>query len=108
MAFPTDLEIARSASLKPLVDAEEAAPEYLEHYGDGIAKIKLDSIEAMEDLPKARYVIVSAIRLHLEKEDDDRVGLGQGFKHIGKKATAVSSHQWVQHLGSKGGCRGWI
>lgn len=112
MAFPTDLEIARSASLKPLVDvAEEAgiAPEYLEHYGEGAAKIKLEAIEAMEDLPKARYVIVSAITPTPlgEGKTTTVVGLGQGFKHIGKKATiAIRQPSMGPTFGIKGGAAG--
>ena len=112
MAFPTDLEIARSASLKPLVDvAEEAgiAPEYLEHYGEGAGKIKLEAIEAMEDLPKARYVIVSAITPTPlgEGKTTTVVGLGQGFKHIGKKATiAIRQPSMGPTFGIKGGAAG--
>ncbi|MBT4477179.1 MAG: formate--tetrahydrofolate ligase, partial [Actinobacteria bacterium] len=48
MTFPSDLEIARSAKLRPLADvaADAGIPnEYLEPYGDGTAKIKLEAIE---------------------------------------------------------------
>ena len=44
MTFPSDLEIARSAKLRPLADvaADAGIPnEYLEPYGDGTAKIKI-------------------------------------------------------------------
>ena len=112
MTFPTDLEIARSASLRPLVDiAQDAgiAPEYLEPYGEGTAKIKLESIEAMESLPKARYVIVSAITPTPlgEGKTTTVVGLGQGFKHIGKKATiAIRQPSMGPTFGIKGGAAG--
>ena len=64
MPFPSDLEIARKAELKPLTDIakESGIPESsLELYGEGAAKIKLDAIEAMADKPKAKYVVVTAI-----------------------------------------------
>ena len=46
MPFPSDLEIARKAELKPLTDIakESGIPEKsLELYGEGAAKIKLDA-----------------------------------------------------------------
>ena len=64
MSFPSDLEIARAANLRPLADvaADAGIPvDCLEPYGEGAAKIKLSAIERMSDLPKARYVVVSAI-----------------------------------------------
>ena len=45
MAFPSDLEIARGAALKPLEDiAGEMGigSHLLEHYGEQVVKIKLD------------------------------------------------------------------
>ena len=64
MGFPSDLEIASKAQLKPLTDIAEAASiplECLEPYGSGAAKIGLDAIAKMADRPKAKYVVVSAI-----------------------------------------------
>ena len=59
MSFPSDLEIARGANLRPLADvaADAGIPaDCLEPYGEGAAKIKLSAIERMSDLPKARYL----------------------------------------------------
>ena len=56
MPFPSDLEIARGAELRPLNDiASEAGipTDCLEPYGEGAAKIKLDAIGRMADRPKA-------------------------------------------------------
>ena len=64
MSFPSDLEIARSAKLRPLneVATDAGIPsEHLEIYGEGAAKIKLEAIESMSSRDKARYVVVSAI-----------------------------------------------
>jgi formate--tetrahydrofolate ligase len=112
MTFPSDLEIARSAKLRPLADVATDAGipnEYLEPYGDGTAKIKLEAIEAMSDRPKARYVVVSAITPTPlgEGKTTTVVGLGQGFSHIGKKATiAIRQPSMGPTFGIKGGAAG--
>ena len=57
MTFPSDLEIAQHAALKPLPDiAAEMGigPHLLEPYGDSVAKIKLDAIEELADRPRAQ------------------------------------------------------
>ena len=57
MSFPSDLEIARKAELKPLsaIANESGIPEdSLEIYGEGAAKIRLDAIESMAEKPKAK------------------------------------------------------
>ncbi|MBA3630208.1 MAG: formate--tetrahydrofolate ligase, partial [Actinobacteria bacterium] len=64
MNMPTSLTIAREASLKPMIDVAAEmglGPHLLEHYGDTVAKIKLDAIEELADKPVAKYVLVSAI-----------------------------------------------
>jgi formate--tetrahydrofolate ligase len=62
--FPSDLEIAREAKLKPLDEIAAGmgiGKHLLEPYGDAVAKIKLEAIEELADRPKAKYVLVSAI-----------------------------------------------
>ena len=64
MAFPSDLDIASSASLLPLSEIAASAgipEEFLELYGDGAAKVKLEAAEAMSSRDNAKYVVVSAI-----------------------------------------------
>ena len=64
MPFPSDLEIARSAALKPLGDVAAAmgiGPHLLEAYGEHVAKIKLSAVEELADRPTAKYVVVSAV-----------------------------------------------
>ena len=64
MAFPTDLEIARGAHLKPVDDiASEMGlgMHLLEPYGEQVVKIKLSAIEELADAPRAKYVVVTAI-----------------------------------------------
>ncbi|WP_420432916.1 formate--tetrahydrofolate ligase [Candidatus Poriferisocius sp.] len=112
MTFPSDLEIARGANLRPLNEiAEEAGipTEMLEPYGAGAAKISLDAIEALADRPRARYVVVTAITPTPlgEGKTTTTVGLGQGFGHINKKATiAIRQPSLGPTFGIKGGAAG--
>jgi formate--tetrahydrofolate ligase len=112
MAFPSDLDIARAASLKPLDDiaAEMGLPaRHLEPYGRDVMKISLDAIEDLADQPTAKYVVVSAITPTPlgEGKTTTTVGLGQGFKHIGKRATvAIRQPSMGPTFGIKGGAAG--
>ena len=112
MTFPSDLEIARAASLLPLTTVAESAgipTKYLEPYGDGAAKVKLGAIEDMAEQPRAKYVVVSAITPTPlgEGKTTTVVGLGQGFSHIGKRATiAIRQPSMGPTFGIKGGAAG--
>jgi formate--tetrahydrofolate ligase len=112
MSFPSDLEIARQAQLKPLPDvaAEMGLPEsFLEPYGENVAKIKLEATAALAEAPKARYVVVSAITPTPlgEGKTTTTVGLGQAFRHIGKRATvAIRQPSMGPTFGIKGGAAG--
>jgi formate--tetrahydrofolate ligase len=106
------LEIARQAKLKPLpeiADGMGIGEHLLEPYGDSVAKIKLEAIEELEDRPLAKYVVVSAITPTPlgEGKTTTTVGLGQAFKHIGKRATvAVRQPAMGPTFGIKGGAAG--
>jgi formate--tetrahydrofolate ligase len=112
MTFPSDLEIARGAALKPLEDvaAEMGIPIHLlEPYGEEVVKIKLAAIEELADRPSAKYVVVSAITPTPlgEGKTTTTVGLGQGFRHIGKRATvAIRQPSMGPTFGIKGGAAG--
>jgi formate--tetrahydrofolate ligase len=112
MAFPPDLEIARSAALKPLEDvaAGVGIPSHLlEPYGEEVAKIKLAAIDELADRPAAKYVVVSAVTPTPlgEGKTTTTVGLGQGFAHIGKRATvAIRQPSMGPTFGIKGGAAG--
>ena len=110
--FPSDLEIARTARLKP---PEEVAagmgigPHLLEPYGRSVAKIGLSAIDELADRPRAKYVVVSAITPTPlgEGKTTTTVGLGQAFSHIGKRATvAVRQPSMGPTFGIKGGAAG--
>ncbi|MPZ00404.1 MAG: formate--tetrahydrofolate ligase [Actinophytocola sp.] len=112
MSFPSDLDIARNASLKPLDDVagEMNLPAHLlEPYGRDLMKIDLAAIDELADRPKAKYVVVSAITPTPlgEGKTTTTVGLGQGFKHIGKNATvAIRQPSMGPTFGIKGGAAG--
>ncbi len=112
MSFPSDLEIASQANLRPLTEiaANAGIPaECLEPYGAGAAKITLDAIEKMADRPKAKYVVVSAITPTPlgEGKTTTTVGLGQAFQHIGSSATiAIRQPSMGPTFGIKGGAAG--
>lgn len=112
MVFPNDLEIARSASLTPVgeIAAEMGiGPHLLEPYGHDVAKINLAAIEELADRPKAKYVVVTAITPTPlgEGKTTTTVGLGQGFKHIGRTATVtVRQPSMGPTFGIKGGAAG--
>ncbi|MDA8283021.1 MAG: formate--tetrahydrofolate ligase [Actinomycetota bacterium] len=112
MAFPSNLEIARQAQLKPMPEVAASmgiAEHLIEPYGSNVAKIKLEAIQELADRPKAKYVVVSAITPTPlgEGKTTTTVGLGQAMKHIGKRATvAVRQASMGPAFGIKGGAAG--
>jgi len=112
MPFPSDLEIARKAMLKPLDDIAGAigiGPNLLEPYGESVMKIKLAAIEELADAPPAKYVVVTAVTPTPlgEGKTTTTVGLGQGFKHIGKRAmVTIRQPSMGPTFGIKGGAAG--
>jgi formate--tetrahydrofolate ligase len=111
-AVLNDLEIARRAHPKPLMEiaAQMGLSErLLEPYGEGVAKVRLEAIEALADRPRARYVVVSAITPTPlgEGKTTTTVGLGQAFAHIGRQATvAIRQPSMGPTFGIKGGAAG--
>ena len=112
VSFPSDLEIARAATLAPLNDIAAQmgiGPHLLEQHGDDLAKIKLEAIEELSDRPKAKYVVVTAITPTPlgEGKTTTTVGLGQAMKHIGKRAViSLRQPSMGPTFGIKGGAAG--
>ncbi len=108
----SDLTISQSAKLAPLTAIAGKmgiAPEFLEPYGDSVAKIKLSAIDALKDRPRAKYVVVSAITPTPlgEGKTTTTVGLGQAMQHVGKTATiAIRQPSLGPTFGIKGGAAG--
>src|SRR5262249_22755471 len=112
MPFPRDLEIARQALLKPLDDIPGAiglCPNLLEPYGESVMKSKLAANQDLAHAPPAKHVVVTAATPHSlgESKTNTTVGLGQGFKHIGKRAmVTIRQPSMGPTFGIKGGAAG--
>ena len=112
MAFPSDLDIAQAATLKPLGDIAEQmgiGPHLLEPHGDDVAKIRLEAIDELASRPRAKYVVVSAVTPTPlgEGKTTTTVGLGQAMRHVGRKATiAIRQPSMGPTFGIKGGAAG--
>src|SRR5437764_5536325 len=112
MAIPSDLDIARAALLKPLDDIAARmgiGTHLLEPYGNDVAKIKPDAIAELQDRPKSKYVVVSAITPTPlgEGKTTTTVGLGDALGRIGKRATvAIRQPSMGPTFGIKGGAAG--
>jgi formate--tetrahydrofolate ligase len=112
MTMPTALEIARQATLKPVTEIAEGIgipPWLVEQHGDHVAKIDLKAIEELQDRPKAKYVVVTAITPTPlgEGKTTTTIGLGMAFRHIGRTATiAIRQASMGPTFGIKGGAAG--
>ncbi len=108
----SNLEISRGASLRPLQDlaADMGIAEHLiEPYGRTTAKISLETIDELQDKPRAKYVVVSSTTptpLGAGKTTTS-VGLGQAFSHVGKRGViALRQPSMGPTFGIKGGAAG--
>lgn len=105
---PTDLEIARAASPRPITDvaAELGIPRSDLHlFGDIVAKLKG---EVPTELP-GKLILVSAMTPTKagEGKTTTSVGLAQGLAHIGKRGCVVLREPSLGPcLGMKGGAAG--
>jgi formate--tetrahydrofolate ligase len=112
VGLPSDLEIARRATLLPLEDVAASmgiGPHLLEPYGRGVAKIDLAAVDELADRPRARYVVVSAITPTPlgEGKTTTMIGLAQGFEHVGERATVTLRQPSMgPTFGIKGGAAG--
>jgi len=108
----TALEIARKANLRPINEIAGSmgiAEELLQPYGRYVAKVSLDAIAALEDRPRARYVVVTAVTPTPlgEGKTTTTIGLAQGMSHIGRRATAaIRQSSMGPTFGIKGGAAG--
>ncbi len=108
----TALDIARKASLLPITSVAREigiAEDLLQPYGQYVAKLKLGTIEALADRPKARYVVVTAVTPTPlgEGKTTTTLGLAQGMHHVGRRATAaIRQASMGPTFGIKGGAAG--
>ncbi len=112
MAFPTDIEIAQSAKLKPITEIASdlgIEPDELELYGKYKAKINDSFIKRNEGRPDGKLILVTAINPTPagEGKTTTTVGLGQAMTRIGKNAIiALREPSLGPVFGVKGGAAG--
>jgi len=110
---PSDIEIAQEAELKPIKTlAEEIGllPEELELHGDYKAKVRLEVLERLKDVPDGKYIDVTAITPTPlgEGKSTTMVGLSQALgAHLGKRVfTCIRQPSQGPTFGIKGGAAG--
>ncbi|WP_137124846.1 formate--tetrahydrofolate ligase [Roseomonas sp. HF4] len=110
--MPTDLEIARAATLKPIREIAEKAgipDDALEPYGKFKAKVGLDFIGSVQDRPDGALVLVTGINPTPagEGKTTTTVGLGDALNAIGVKTMiALREPSLGPCFGVKGGATG--
>jgi formate--tetrahydrofolate ligase len=109
MSFPTDIEIAQKARLRPIVDVAaelDLTPDDLDLYGKYKAKIPL---EVTQRPPRGRLVLVTAINPTAagEGKTTTSVGLAQALRKLGKRtALCIREPSLGPVFGVKGGAAG--
>ncbi|MBU9700154.1 formate--tetrahydrofolate ligase [Rhodobacteraceae bacterium HSP-20] len=112
MAFKTDIEIAREAKKKPIMEigAKLGIPsEHLLPYGHDKAKVSQDFIKSLAGKKDGKLILVTAINPTPagEGKTTTTVGLGDGLNRIGKKAViCIREASLGPNFGMKGGAAG--
>ena len=112
MAFKTDIEIAREAKKKPIMEigAKLGIPsEHLLPYGHDKAKVSQEFIKSLAGRPDGKLILVTAINPTPagEGKTTTTVGLGDGLNRIGKKAViCIREASLGPNFGMKGGAAG--
>lgn len=112
MSVPSDIDIARQAKLRPIIDVAESiglTEDDLIPYGRTKAKVHLDSLKRIGAQPRGKYVDVTAITPTPlgEGKTTTTIGLTQGLGKIGKKAVAcIRQPSMGPTFGIKGGAAG--
>lgn len=110
--LPTDLQIARAATLHPIervaagagIDASRVEP-----YGRNVAKIHLGAIQDLAAHPTAKYVVITALTPTPlgEGKTTTAVGLAQGLARLGRRSMlALRQPSLGPTFGVKGGAAG--
>jgi formate--tetrahydrofolate ligase len=111
--FPSDLEIAQAAKMRPIMDvALEAGllEEELDLYGRYKAKVHFDEVlERLKDRPNGKYICVTAITPTPlgEGKTVTNIGLSQAIRRLGKNiVTTLRQPSMGPVFGIKGGAAG--
>ena len=112
MAVKTDIEIAREAKKKPIMEigAKLGIPaEDLLPYGHDKAKVGQSFLKSLESRQDGKLILVTAINPTPagEGKTTTTVGLGDGLNRIGKKAiVCIREASLGPNFGMKGGAAG--
>jgi len=110
--FKSDIEIARAAKKKPIMEvgAKLGIPaEHLLPYGHDKAKVTADYIKSVQNNKNGKLILVTAINPTPagEGKTTTTVGLGDGLNRIGKKAVVcIREASLGPNFGMKGGAAG--
>ncbi|MFZ1330871.1 MAG: formate--tetrahydrofolate ligase [Flavobacteriales bacterium] len=111
MAFPSDLEIAQKAQMKPITTIAQSLgvdPDVIEQYGRYKAKLPLNLIDEVK-IKKSKLILVTALSPTPagEGKTTTSIGLVEGLNKVGKKAMAVLREPSLGPVfGMKGGAAG--
>ncbi len=110
---PSDIEIAQAAELKPIEQVAEEVGllgEEIELHGSYIAKVKLNVLERLKEVPDGKYIDVTAITPTPlgEGKSTTMVGLSQALGAVlGKRVfTCIRQPSQGPTFGIKGGAAG--
>lgn len=109
---PSDIEIAQAARLRPILEVAAdvgLTEDDLDLFGKYKAKVHLDVLERMKDVPNGKYIDVTAITPTPlgEGKTTTTCGLSQALHYIGKKVfTCIRQPSQGPTFGIKGGAAG--
>ena len=112
MTVPSDIDIARAATVEPITELAERVgllPDEVIPYGATKAKVHLDALKRIGANPKGKYIDVTAITPTPlgEGKTTTTIGLTQGLGKIGKNAiAAIRQPSMGPTFGIKGGAAG--
>ncbi len=112
MAYKSDIEIARAANKRPIMDIGDALgipAEHLLPYGHDKAKVSQDFINSIQDKKDGKLILVTAINPTPagEGKTTTTVGLVDGLNKIGKNAmVCIREASLGPNFGMKGGAAG--
>ena len=108
----TDIEIAQSATMRPIVDVAAdlgLGRESLVLHGDHIAKVRMSAIDRASQARAGKLVLVTGTTptRHGEGKTVTTVGLGQALNRLGRKAAITLREPSLGPVfGTKGGAAG--
>ena len=112
MSFKSDIQIAREAQKKPIMEIGDKLgipAAHLLPYGHDKAKVSQDFINSIQDRPDGKLILVTAINPTPagEGKTTTTVGLGDGLNAIGRKAAiCIREASLGPNFGMKGGAAG--